>query len=137
MDNSYLYGKTGVQLKQIAKQEGIKIPSGAAKARNIELIIAAREEKESREAALQPEAEQAKEAQTAKPEQTAENAGAVPAGESAGETKAQEEQPAPEAPAPRKRSRSRKQPKPEEAPASEKAEALVPEEVQEPSAAQE
>ena len=56
MDNSYLYGKTGVQLKQIAKQEGIKLPSGAAKARMIELIIAAREERGSAEAAQQPEA---------------------------------------------------------------------------------
>ncbi|MCR4576599.1 MAG: transcription termination factor Rho [Clostridiales bacterium] len=163
MDNSYLYGKTGVQLKQIAKQEGIKLPSGAAKARMIELIIAAREERGSAEAAQQPEATQQpeaaqpKEASQARPKQTAANAVDVPADAGAGETKAQKAQPAPEAaaaetpapetpalethvkeaPAPRKRSRSRKQPKAEEAPAGEKAEAPASEAADEPSAAQE
>ena len=138
MDNSYLYGKTGVQLKQIAKQEGVKLPSGAAKARIIELIIAAREEKAAQEAAQPPKAKQTKKAQQTKAEQAAPvKAADAPADDKAGETQAQEELPAPEAPAPRKRSRSRKQPKPEEAPVSEKAEAPAPEAVPGPSSVQE
>ena len=137
MDNSYLYGKTGVQLKQIAKQEGVKLPSGAAKARIIELIIAVREEKAAQEAAHSPKPKQTKKAQQTKAEQAAPvKTAEAPADDKAGETQAQEELPAPEAPAPRKRSRSRKQPKPEEAPVSEKAEAPVPEAVPEPTAVQ-
>ena len=84
MDNSYLYGKTGVQLKQIAKQEGIKIPSGAAKAKIIELIIMAREAKQAQE---EPPVN---EAPAAEPEEQAS---------------------AQEAPEPRKKARSRKQTK--------------------------
>ncbi|MCR4621332.1 MAG: transcription termination factor Rho [Clostridiales bacterium] len=66
MDNSYLYGKTSVQLKQIAKQEGIKLPGSATKARMIELIIAAREEKASQE--ISSAAEKAPEAENVTPE---------------------------------------------------------------------
>ena len=42
MDTSYLYTKTTEQLKLLAKQEGVKLPSGASKAKIIALLEAAK-----------------------------------------------------------------------------------------------
>ncbi len=101
MDTSYLYIKTGAQLKLLAKQAGIKLPSGATKAQMIQLLLEA-EEKSAKEQ------EEAASAQAEAPAQQ--------------ETPAQAEAPAEpsaEAPAPRKRGRPRKNPLPaaESAPA--------------------
>ena len=61
MDTSYLYTKTGEQLKLLAKQAGIKLPSGAPKAKIIALLSEALEKKEA-------EAAQLKEAESTAPE---------------------------------------------------------------------
>ncbi|MBQ9408807.1 MAG: transcription termination factor Rho [Clostridia bacterium] len=52
MDTSYLYTKTGEQLKLLAKQAGVKLPSGAPKAKIIALLSEALEKKEAE--AVQP-----------------------------------------------------------------------------------
>ena len=46
MDTDYLYVKTGAELKLLAKQAGIKLPSGATKATIIELLSSAQREAE-------------------------------------------------------------------------------------------
>ena len=61
MDTSYLYTKTGEQLKLLAKQAGVKLPSGAPKAKIIALLSEALEKKEA-------EAVQLTEAETTAPE---------------------------------------------------------------------
>ncbi len=99
MDTSYLYIKTGAQLKLLAKQAGIKLPSGATKAQMIQLLLEAEEKRAKEQAAAQAEAP----SQTKAPVQT--------------EAPAQRDapaEPAAEAPAPRKRGRPRKNPLPED-----------------------
>ncbi len=48
MDTDYLYVKTGAQLKLLARQAGIKLPSGATKAKIIELLVNAQREAEEK-----------------------------------------------------------------------------------------
>ena len=56
LDNGYLYAKTLAQLKVIAKQSGIKLPSGAAKAQIIEIVIANMEQQEAAKTAAESKA---------------------------------------------------------------------------------
>ncbi len=106
MDTSYLYIKTGAQLKLLAKQAGIKLPSGATKAQMIQLLLEA-EEKSAKEQ------EEAASAQAEAPAQQ----------ETPAQAEAPAEEPSAEAPAPRKRGRPRKNPLPaaESAPAKPRA----------------
>ena len=55
MDTSYLYIKTGAQLKLLAKQAGIKLPSGATKTKIISLLREADEKKAATREAEAPD----------------------------------------------------------------------------------
>ncbi|MBR4234564.1 MAG: transcription termination factor Rho [Clostridia bacterium] len=71
MDTSYLYVKTGAELKLLCRQAGIKLPSGANKAKMIELLTQSGQQKKAAAEADAPAAETAEAIKTAQELQSA------------------------------------------------------------------